>query len=344
VVPSAVGRSIGFLDAGARGRRAPALGLLRQPLVRVVVRRLLQAVPLLLVVSALAFILVSITSDPARQILGLQAPPDAYIRLRHQLGLDKPLYAQYWHWLSHAVRGDLGTSVIAPYANVTTTIQVRFPVTLSLTVASLIVIGIVGVGLGVASAVYGGALAKFIDALALVGFALPGFWVGAALISLFAVKLHWLPAIGYVSLGQSPVDWARSIVLPVSALALSGVAGLAKQTREAMLDVLASEHVRMAWASGISPRTVYFRLALKNAGIRSLTILGLTAVGLISGTVFVETVFALPGLGSLLADSTQRGDLPTVLGITVFFTLVIVLINLVVDLLYALLDPRVRTS
>jgi peptide/nickel transport system permease protein len=220
----------------------------------------------------------------------------------------------------------------------------RFPVTLSLVVPTVVVMFLVGVGAGVVSAVHGGAVGRLIDSLTLVGFALPAFWVGAVLVSFFAVKIHLLPAIGYVSLAQSPGDWARSMVLPVVALSLLPIAVMARQTREAMMDVLASEHVRMAWANGIPPRVIFFKLALKNASMRAVTVGGLQVIGLLTGTVFVEQVFSLPGLGSGLDTAASTGDLPVTQGIVVFFTVVIVAINLIVDLLYAVLDPRVRTS
>jgi peptide/nickel transport system permease protein len=310
----------------------------------VVVRRVLFSVPLLFLVSALSFLLVSLTpGDAAEHILGTKATPQQLAALRHTLRLDLPVYEQYWRWLGGAIRGNLGTSLFTGQ-EVSTIIRQRLPATLSLVCVSLLVISVVGVALGVFSAVRGGALGRFVDGLGLIGFALPGFWVGAVLISVFAVKLHWFAAVGYVPLATSPVGWARSLVLPVTALALSSVSWLAKQTREAMLDVLGSEHVRMAWANGIPPRLVYARLALKNASLTVLTIVGLTTIGLLSGTVFVEDVFALPGLGSVLVGSTTNGDLPIVQGITVFFTLMIIVINLVVDLLYTLLDPRVRSS
>jgi peptide/nickel transport system permease protein len=224
------------------------------PVVRIVMRRLLLAVPLLFFVSILTFLLISLTpGDPAQGILGIDATPESLAQLRHELHLDLPLYHQYWLWLSHAVRGDLGTSILTG-DHVSLTIGQRYPVTLSLIAVSLAVIVVVGVGLGVLSAVRGGVLGRFVDVFSLVGFALPGFWVGAVLISIFAVKLHWLPAISYVPLAQSPGDWAKSLILPVTALAIHSIATMAKQTREAMMDVLASEHVRMAWANGFRPR------------------------------------------------------------------------------------------
>jgi peptide/nickel transport system permease protein len=320
----------------------------RHPVVAVVGRRLALAIPLLLVVSALSFILVSATpGDPARtfatsSLTSGSVDQSAYQAFRKKLGLDQPIYERYWVWLRQAAEGNLGRSWTGE--SVTTVIRARFPVTLSLVLLSLFVITIVGVSLGVFGAVRGGVSGRFVDSVSLVGFALPGFWVGAMLISIFAVNLHWFPAVGYVPLTSSPTDWVRSLILPVAALALYSVAILAKQTREAMLDALSSEHVRMAWANGIPARRIYFQLSIKNAAPRIVTIVGLQAVGLLAGTLFIEQVFALPGLGSTIVSAASQGDLPIVQGITVFFTLIIVVINLAVDLSYSWLDPRVRTS
>jgi len=334
---------------GAASRRAgPAavggvLELLRHPLLHVVVRRLLLAVPLLFVVSALSFVLVSLTpGDAAHEILGANAPPSAYDNLRHELGLDLPLYEQYSRWIRHAVSGDLGASLFTG-EKVTHAIDARLPVTLSLIGLSLAIVFVVGVGLGVLSAVRGGAVGRFVDALSLIGFALPTFWLGLILIVVFAVNLRWFPAVGYVPLAESPSKWIRSLFLPVLALGIHSLAGIAKQTREAMLDALASEYVRMARANGVSARSILFRHALKNAAIRVVTVLGVLTVSLLGGTVIVETVFALPGLGGLAVSNKIQHDLPMVQGIAVYFSVIVVVVNLVVDVAYTWLDPRVRT-
>jgi peptide/nickel transport system permease protein len=328
-----------FKVAVPRNLAVPTL----HPLARVVVRRLLLAIPLLFVVSALSFVLVSLTpGDVARQILGQDAPQSAVLSLRHQLGIDQPIYQQYWHWLSHAVSGDFGTSVFTGQA-VSKAINDRLSATLWLILWSLLVVGILGVGLGVLSAVRGGVVARVVDAFALIGFALPSFWIGAVLISLLAVHNHWFPAVGYVSPSDSPSRWLQSLALPVVALSLHSVAALAKQTREAMVDVLASEHIRMARANGVSTRSLLFRHALKNAAIRIVTVFGLLTVGLLGGTVIVESVFALPGTGSLAVTAVTQHDLPVVQGIVIYYTLIVVVVNLLVDLAYTWLNPRVRT-
>jgi peptide/nickel transport system permease protein len=301
-------------------------------------------VALLFVVTALSFVLVSLTpGDPARAILGVNAPRETYERLYHELGLDQSLPVQYANWVSAAVGGDLGDSLFSNEP-VTEAISKRLPATLSLVIGSLLVSMLVGVSLGVFSAVRGGVLGRAVDGLALVGWSAPPFWLGALLISWFAVGLGWLPATGYVAFADSPIDWFRSLVLPVFALSLGAVAAIAKQTREAMLDSLASEYVRMAWANGVPARSIYFRHALKNAGVRILTITGLQAVGLLGGVVIIENVFGLPGIGTLLVEATARHDLPILQGIVVYVTLIVVAINVAIDLAYSWLNPKVHVS
>lgn len=315
-----------------------------RPIVRVVARRILMAFPLLVAVTAMTFVLVSLVpGDPAQEMLGMSPPPGAYERLREQLGLDLPVYEQYFHWARHAVTGDLGTSLFTG-ESVTQAINGRLPVTLTLISASLTVQLVLGLSLGMLSAVRGGVLGRLLDGLALVGFALPSFWIGAILITIFAVALRWLPATGFVPFTESPGGWARSLVLPVAAISLHGVASLAKQTREALLDVLSSEYVRMAWGNGVSARSIYLRHAVKNAAIRVVTIVGLQAVGLLGGTVVVETVFALPGLGSLAVNASLQRDIPLIQGVVVYVTIIVVLINLTVDLAYTLLNPKLDLS
>jgi peptide/nickel transport system permease protein len=302
------------------------------------------AVPLVFVVSILSFVFV--TAEPnsvLEKVLGVQGTPEEYKQLGHKLGLDLPVYTQYWHWFKHAITGDLGVSWVSG-TPVTQIISQRLPVTLSLVLCSLVLTALIGIAMGIFSAVRGGAVGRTVDGVALVGFALPGFWVAAVLLSWFAVGTKWFPAEGYVPLAESPGQWAQSLVLPVVALGLSSVIVLSKQTREAMMDVLGSEHVRMARANGIPRRYINYRLALKNASAVVVTLIGLQAIGLLLGTVFVEQVFALPGLGSALVTATTGGDIPVVQGITVLFTLIIVGINLLVDLALVVLNPKVRVS
>jgi peptide/nickel transport system permease protein len=341
--------SISFMSSdspGASPRRAGrwSLSLANHRVVGIVVRRLALAIPLLLIVSVITFLLLSITpGDAANQILGANANPAEYRELRKALGLDLPLYTQYWQWFHHAIVGNLGTSVLSGVP-VTQSITQRLGVSLSLIIGSLLVSTIFGFGIGTLSALRGGLVGRFVDALALLGFSLPAFWIAAELIILFSVKLHWLPAVGYVSPAQSILQWLRGLILPVAALSLGGIAALAKLSRDAMLEALASEHIRVARANGWSERSLVFKHALRHAAIRVVTVLGLLAIGLVGGTVFVENVFAMPGLGSLIVNSAEQHDIPVVQGVTVFVTLIVVVINLFVDLAYAWLNPRVNAG
>jgi peptide/nickel transport system permease protein len=307
----------------------------------VVGRRLLTAIPLLFAVSALSFLLITLApGNAAEQILGPTATPEELAALSRTLGLDQPVYEQYWHWLQGALTGDLGVSLTS-HVPVADQIMSRLPATLSLMVGALLVSIVFGVGLGVLSALRGGGAGRAVDVLAMLGLALPAFWVGAELIVLFAVNRSWFPATGYVTFAESPAEWLRSLVLPVCALSLYGVAATAKQTREAMLEALSSEYIRMAWANGIPARSIFFNHALKNASMRVVTVLGVQAVGLLGVTVFVESVFALPGLGSLVVSASLARDLPVVIGVAVCFTVIVVLINLLIDVAYTWLNPKV---
>jgi peptide/nickel transport system permease protein len=312
-------------------------------------RRLGTAIPLLFLVSALVFVLVSfVPGDAAETILGPPAfshlPPSSYAELRRELNLNSPLPAQYWLWLSNAIHGDLGESFVTRQP-ITQAIQQRFPLTLSLAAGALLVSCVLGVALGVLSSIRsGGIVGKSSDTIAMVGWMLPVYWIAAELIVIFAVKLRWLPAEGYVPFTQSPVDWGRSLVLPVFALAIAPIGIFAKFTRDAMMDALGSEYIRIARANGIPERSIVFRHAFKSASLQIVTQAGLIIINLLVATVFVETVFAMPGLGSMLVSGVTGHDIPAVQGVCVFFALIIVIVNLVVDLIYGLLNPKVRVG
>jgi peptide/nickel transport system permease protein len=331
-VPETLARQMGRIPSA----------VLRQQLLRLIFQRLVMASVLLFVVSALSFVLVSLTpGDAASQILGINATPAQYAELRQQLGLNLPLYEQYARWAGHALTGNLGTSVFTGEP-VNYILNQRLPVTLSLMLGSLIVSVSTGVAIGVFSAIRGGISGRIADAVALIGFALPSFWVGAILISFFAVRYRWFPATGYVPFTQSPYQWAQSLALPVVALSIAGIASIAKQGREAMLDVLGTEYIRVARANAVRMRSIVFRHALKNAAVRIITVLGVQAVGLLGGTVLIENVFAIPGLGSEAVTGTAQHDLPVVEGTVVYFTIIVVVINLLVDLAYTWLNPKVH--
>jgi peptide/nickel transport system permease protein len=311
---------------------------------RIVVRRLLWAVPLVLGVSLVVFVLASLVpGDAARTILGESATPEAVAALQTELGLDRPWYAQYLTWLGGLVHGDLGTSVFTGEP-VTAALNSRLAVTLALVLVTVVVCTVVGVAIGMAGALRGGVVARVLDVVSLFGIALPSFWVALVLVSLFAVKLRWFPATGYVSPDVSLGGWASSLVLPVVSLGLLGISVIAKQTRDAAMTVLDSDYVVVLRANGLPESRLVLGHVLRNASIPVVSAIGVVFVGSLDATVFVENVFVLPGLGSRATQATVDHDVSVILGIGVYFTLVVVLVNLLVDVAYGLLDPKVRTA
>lgn len=300
--------------------------------------------PLLFVVCSTTFFLAAlIPGDLARTILGPNASQSQYLALRHELGLNKPLTERYWAWLTAAAHGNLGQSLFSQEP-VTSLLDTRLPTTLSLVICSTILAALLGVALGVASSRSTGVLGHVVDALALIGLAVPNFFLGLLLVSWFAVSLQLLPATGYVPFTDSPGAWAKSLILPVVTLALPGVAVVAKQTRDSMKDASSQPFVRTLRASGISRRSITFKHVLRSAAIPVATVIGLVFVGALSGTVLVESVFAMPGLGGLAVQATANHDLPLIQGVVVYFTVIVIAVNVLVDLAYGALDPRVRVS
>ncbi len=313
-------------------------------MLRLVGRRLLLSLPLLLVVVTTTFLLVAlIPGDIARTIVGPTGTQEQYEALRHSLGLDQGLLTRYLDWVGGLLHGDLGTSLLSKQP-VTKLLDDRLGATFSLVIGSTLVAGVVGVALGVAAALRTGALGKAVDAVSLVGLAIPNFFLGLLLIAWFAVALPLFPATGYVDPSASIGDWLRSLVLPVLTLAVPGIAIVAKQTRDGMREVLAQPFVTTLRACGFSRRSIIYKHALRSAAIPVVTVLGVVFVGALSGTVLVESVFAIPGLGGLAVQATTQHDLPLIQGVAVYFTLIVIAVNLLVDLVYGWLDPRVRVS
>ncbi|MEO5535353.1 MAG: ABC transporter permease [Pseudolysinimonas sp.] len=307
-----------------------------------IARRAVMSVVLIVVSSLAIFVLMSfVPGDPALTILGEHATPEALQRLRESLGLNRPLYEQYGDWLFGLIRGDLGTSIFSgePVAKL---IGLRVGVTVSLMVGSVVVIAVFGVALGLLSAVREGWVGRVVDAVSLLGFALPGFWIAIVLVAIFAVTLRVFPATGYVPPTVSPTGWLLSLVLPVIALSIGGITIIAKQMRDSARDVLARDYIRVLRATGLSERRILLLHVLRNAAVPTTTLLGLTAVSVLSGAVFIENVFVLPGLGSLVTSATLRHDLPIVLGVGVVFAVIVIVINLLVDLAYGVLNPKAR--
>lgn len=310
---------------------------------RLLLRWVVTTVPLLLGISALTFVLAAmVPGDAARALVGVNGTEDQYLHLRDQLGLDLPLWQRYATWLDNAVHGDLGTSIVTG-DSVARQIGVRFAVTLSILLGAIVVAGVVGVTLGLVSAVRGGRVGKVVDVVSLLGSSIPNYWFGLVLATCFGVLLRVFPATGYVELGQSPRGWFGSLVLPWLTLGLTSSALVAKQTRDGVLTELRKEYVTVLRARGVSPRRVILVHVLRNAGTPIVTVLGLVFIGLLSGAVLVETVFVLPGLGSLAVASTSSHDVPVIQGVALVMTLFVVVANLVVELINAGLNPKVRS-
>ncbi|MER6753626.1 ABC transporter permease [Micromonospora echinofusca] len=309
---------------------------------RLVALRLAWALPMLFVVSFFCFLLVSLVpGDPARSVLGPLAPQQQVDALHQQMGLDRPLLHQYVSWLGRSVQGDLGVSVITG-AEVGPMLNARLAPTLSLIVLATLTAMLLGVGLGVFSGVRGGPLGRMVDVLSVVGLAVPGFWLALMLVSWFAVRWPLFPVTGYVPLTQSPGDWLGSLVLPVAATSLAAVTAVAKQTRDSMLDTLDRDFVRVMQANGLSRRSIVYRHALRTAAVPVVSLLGVISASLLGTTVLIENIFGLPGLGSGAALAAAQHDIPVLQGAVVYFTLIVIVIGLLVDLCQAWLDPRVR--
>lgn len=309
---------------------------------RLIIRRLSLGIPLLLVVSLFTFVLVSLSpGDPAITIVGVGATASRIAAVRRQLGLNEPLWTQYWHWLDSALHGNLGVSLFAKQA-VTALLAPRVAVTLTIVLAATLVSTILGVAMGMVSALRGGATGRSVDVVSLFGFAIPNFWLAILLVLLFAVQLRWFPATGWVPFSSSPVQWLRSLALPVVALAVHGATGVAKQTRDSLSEALSQEYVLALRAAGISERSIIFRHALRNAAIPVVTVVGLFFVGMLGGAVVIEQIFALPGLGSAAVMATNTHDLPVIEGVALYFAVIVVVVNLLVELAYGWLNPRAR--
>jgi peptide/nickel transport system permease protein len=309
-------------------------------------RRLAAMVPLLILITLGVYALVLlIPGDPARTLAGgLHAQPSEITRIKQELHLNQPFFAQYWRWVTHAVRGDLGTSLFQ-HESVTSAIGSRFPLTLSLALGGLVVSILIGLPIGILAGTRPG---KVTDRSATVvssaGIAIPDFFLAIVLALIFAVKLHVLPDLGYVGLTHSPWGWFQHLLLPWFALGVAGGATLARQVRGEMIDVLDQDYIRTARSLGIPERQVIHRLALKNALTPAMTIVGIQFAFLLGGTVIIEQIFSIPGLGSLMLQAIDTKDLPIIQGVVLLTAVIFVVVNLVVDIGYGILNPKVRVS
>jgi peptide/nickel transport system permease protein len=312
---------------------------------RYLARRLVLLLPVLAGVSIIIFMVLHLSpGDPAEIMLGSQATTEDLARLRADLGLDEPLHVQYARWLGHVARGDLGRSLWMKRP-VLGEVLTRLRATLLLTASALLLSTVVGIGLGVAAAMRPHSMLDRLSAVAsLFGASMPSFWLGIVLMVVFALWLGWLPASGMYAphSGGDLRDLLSHLILPAVTLAAASVTIVARLTRSAMLETLEQDYVRTARAKGVSERAVVLRHGLGNALVPIVTVVGVQAGYLLGGAVLTETVFAWPGIGTLMVQGILARDFPLVQGCVLVVALSFVLVNLAVDLLYAWLDPRIR--
>jgi len=308
-----------------------------------ILRRLVLMIPVLLIVGIVVFTLIHLTpGDPAAVILGPDATPEQVDNLRERLGLNEPLYIQFVKWFGSALRLDFGDSLFIGQP-VTTALLDRAQPTGLLTLYSLTLSIMIGIPAGVLAAVRRNTIIdRFLMVFSISGAAIPNFFLGILLILLFAVKLRWLPSGGYSDIQDGLWQHLRYMILPSFALGVSSAGLLARLVRSSMLDVLKEDYVRTAFAKGLPERLVVIRHALRNALIPAITVIGVSLGGLLGGAVVTETVFSIPGMGRLVVQSIARRDFPVIQGAVMTIAAIYVMANLIVDVLYVYVDPRVR--
>ncbi|MGL4367283.1 MAG: ABC transporter permease [Brevinemataceae bacterium] len=310
-------------------------------MIRYVMNRFLMLIPVILGISFVVFSIMSMTpGDPAQLILGESASPEALDAKRKELGLDKPFIIQYFQYISMAVQGNLGRSYTSNVL-VAQEIWSRFPNTLVLTVFAIFLAVIIAIPIGVFTAVKQYSLwDSGIMLLTLIGVSMPVFWLGLMLILQFSLKWHLLPAVG-----QPSFSWNgfKALILPTFSLGIMSAAIITRMTRSSMLDVIRQDYIQTARAKGLDEHTVIFRHALKNALIPIITVIGIQFGTLLGGAILTETVFSWPGVGRLLVEAIRQKDTPRVMGVVIFLAIAFSIVNLIVDIMYAFADPRIKS-
>lgn len=309
-----------------------------------IVRRVLSGIVLLAVISVVTFGLLFLDSaNIARRILGQNATAELVAQKSAELGLDRPLAVQYWDWLTSALTGDLGRSWFNGQL-VSVSLGGRLSVSLSLVIGATVISAILAIVLGVLAARRGGWVDAVVQFISVIGFAIPGFLIALYLVLIFAINLHWFKATGYIPITQSFSGWLASVTLPIAALSIGAIAAVAQQVRGSVVDAMSRDYVRTLRARGLSSGSVVYKHVLRNAGGPALAVLAVQFIGLLGGAVIVEQVFALPGMGQLTVSATTQGDIPVVMGVVIAFAVIVLIVNLVIDLAQAALNPKVRLS
>jgi peptide/nickel transport system permease protein len=311
---------------------------------RIVGRRLLQALPVVILSTFIVFgLLKLVPGDVAVTLAGDNASDQRIAEIREIYGLNQPFLVQYGSWLFKALHGDLSKSLISNEA-VLTAIQRCLPHTILIVVLALLTALIIGIPLGIAAATKPGSwIDGFVMAIASLGVAVPNFWLGMLLVAFFSLQLNWLPATGAASLMKDPWVALSHAILPAVALASGGIAEVARQLRSSLVEILSSQQVRTLHAKGLPPSSILWRHGLKNVSVNLLTVVSLLANRMLAATVVVEAVFAIPGMGGLIVNAAMNRDFPVVQGVVFTMVLIVVSINLLTDILYSVLDPRISS-
>lgn len=313
-------------------------------MLRFTLKRLLSGVILLFAVVTATFFLAHLAiPDPTQGLLGSAATPEAQAALAQRIGTDRPLLVQYGEWTMNLVQGGLGDSW-RNFRPVTDQVMTKLPVTLSVVTAAIVISAVAGAALGIAAGLRPNTwLDRVVRIGAVILFALPGFWVALVLVMTFAVQLHLFPAVGYVVPDESLLGWAQSIVLPAVALALGAIVMVAEQLRNAFIQADRQDYVRTLRSRGLPQWRIVVHVS-RNAAPAALTVLALMFVGLLSGAVVVEQIFALPGIGGLTQASSQNGDIPMLLGVTVITVIFVIIVNFLLDVLLGWINPKARVQ
>lgn len=308
-----------------------------------IAQRLASTILVMTLVGIFVFLLLHFSAgDPAAIIAGDYATPQQIVAIRQRLGLDDPLLVQFWRWALRVIKGDLGVSIFSNTPVGVLIIQ-RLEPTLSLALLTMLFAVSIAVSLGVIAAWRVGSLVdRALMGFSVLGFSMPAFVVGYGLIYIFAIELRWLPVQGYRSLADGFGPWILHLILPTVTLGLAYIALIARMTRASMLEVLEEDYIRTAKAKGVTTRTMLMKHALKNAGVPIITVVGIGVALLIGGVVITETVFNIPGIWRLVVDAISKRDYPIIQGVILLFSGIYVLVNLLVDLSYSLIDPRIR--
>ncbi|AZH82280.1 ABC transporter permease [Plantibacter sp. PA-3-X8] len=309
-----------------------------------ILRRLVSGVVLIFVISVIAYSLLYLGGgDIARRILGQSATTETVAKKAAELGLDRPLPVQYFDWITSAFQGDLGRSWFTGQL-VSSGVTGRLAVTLSIVLGATIIAAIVSVILGVLAARRGGWIDNVVQFISVIGFAIPSFLIALVLVITFAINLRLFKATGYIPITTSFSGWVASVTLPIIALAIGAIATVSQQVRGSVVDAMSKDYVRTLRSRGLGTGRVIYKHVLRNAGGPALAVLAVQFIGLLGGAVIIEQIFALPGIGQLAVQATTQGDIPIVMGVVIATAIIVVVVNLLIDLAQAALNPKVRLS